>query len=89
MERPVRREAGCPAVQYIPLEDVGGSALRPTGTRTYCPYKGGASYYALTTAAGDVPGAVWTYEKPYEAVGVIAGHVAFYPRHGDLVIEDE
>ncbi|HEY5835349.1 DUF427 domain-containing protein [Streptomyces sp.] len=82
------READYPPVQYIPLEDVVGTALRPTATQTYCPYKGDASYYALTTADGDVPDAVWTYEKPYEAVGEIAGHVAFYPQHVQLAVAD-
>jgi uncharacterized protein (DUF427 family) len=27
---------------------------------------------------------VWTYEKPYDAVEAIAGHVAFYPQHVEI-----
>lgn len=80
------READYPAVQYIPLDDVAESALRRTDTSTYCPYKGDASYYTLTGTSGEIADAVWTYEKPYEAVDVIAGHVAFYPQHVEIEI---
>ena len=74
------QESTYPAVQYIPRGDVVESALRASGTETYCPFKGDASYYHLVTAAGDtVDDAIWTYEAPYPAVAAIAGHVAFYP----------
>ncbi|MDX6355863.1 MAG: hypothetical protein QOF98_2766 [Streptomyces sp.] len=80
------READYPPVQYIPLDAIADGVLTPTDTLTYCPYKGDASYYALTTDDGVVADAVWTYEKPYEAVDVIAGHVAFYPKHVQLAV---
>jgi uncharacterized protein (DUF427 family) len=79
------QEASYPPVVYIPLEDVEPSALAASDSTTYCPYKGDASYYSLVTADGTVPDAVWTYTTPYDAVGEIAGHVAFYPQHVDLV----
>lgn len=81
------REASYPAVQYIPLADVEAAALEPTDSRTYCPYKGDASYFSLATEQGPVADAVWTYDKPYDAVGEIAGHVAFYPQHVELTEE--
>ena len=28
---------------------------------------------------GVIDNAVWEYQQPYESVGEIAGHVAFYP----------
>ncbi len=74
------QESTYPAVQYIPRADVVASVLRESGTQTYCPYKGEASYYHVLTEAGDtVEDAIWTYEAPYPAVAAIAGHVAFYP----------
>jgi uncharacterized protein (DUF427 family) len=81
------READYPPVQYIPLADVEETALRPTESQTYCPYKGDASYYSLVTADGEVTDAVWTYEKPYDPVSGIAGHVAFYPQHVEMAGE--
>ncbi|BBX98785.1 DUF427 domain-containing protein [Mycobacterium lacus] len=81
------QEATLPAVQYIPLADVVQERLTRTDTSTYCPFKGEASYYSVTTAAGDtVDDVIWTYERPYPAVAAIAGHVAFYPDKADVSI---
>src|ERR1700755_2298237 len=63
------QESTYPAVQYIPLGDVVAGVLTSTDTTTYCPCKGDASYYTVTTSAGDtVEDAIWTYERPYPAV---------------------
>lgn len=79
------REASYPAVQYIPLDDVVQGRLKCSDTATYCPFKGDASYYHLTTADGQtVEDAGWTYEAPYPAVAAIAGHLAFYPDKADV-----
>ncbi|WP_086563587.1 DUF427 domain-containing protein [Streptomyces africanus] len=80
-------EAGYPAVHYIPLADVDQALLERTDSHTYCPYKGEASYYSLTTAEKKIPDAVWFYEEPFEAVGAIAGRVAFYPEHVEITSE--
>src|SRR5215472_17177380 len=72
----VLQEATLPAVQYIPLRDVVQNRLTRTDTSTYCPFKGDASYYSVSTSAGEtVEDAIWTYEQPYPAVAEIAGHV--------------
>jgi len=81
------QESTYPAVQYIPMSDVVSGVLTSSNTTTYCPYKGDASYYDVTTAAGDtVEDAIWTYEQPYPAVGDIVGHVAFYPDKADVAV---
>jgi uncharacterized protein (DUF427 family) len=80
------QESTYPPVQYIPYEDVAEGALRPTDSRTYCAYKGDASYYTLVGAEGETADAVWTYERPYDAVDAIAGHVAFYPQHVEIEV---
>ena len=81
------QESTYPAVQYIPRGDVMADRLRPSGTETYCPYKGEATYFHVVTSAGEtVEDAIWTYEKPYPAVGRIAGHVAFYPDRADVTV---
>jgi len=82
------QESTYAAVQYIPLKDVTQDRLARTGTSTYCPYKGEAGYYSVTTAAGEtVDDAIWTYAEPYPAVAAIAGHLAFYPDKADVSIE--
>ncbi|OBK14170.1 DUF427 domain-containing protein [Mycobacterium asiaticum] len=81
------REATLPVVQYIPFEDVVEERLTRTETSSYCPFKGEASYYSVTTSAGDtVADAIWTYEQPYPAVAAIAGHVAFYPNKAEITL---
>ncbi|OBI72884.1 DUF427 domain-containing protein [Mycobacterium asiaticum] len=81
------REASLPVVQYIPLVDVVQERLTRTDTSSYCPFKGEASYYSVTTTAGDtVTDAIWTYEQPYPAVAAIAGHVAFYPNKAEITV---
>lgn len=80
------QESTYPAVQYVPLADVVGSALQRSDSTTYCPYKGEANYYHVTTAGDTVDDAIWTYEQPYPAVAAIAGHAAFYADKAEVVI---
>ena len=73
------RESNYPPVLYIPLSDVDQQLLGANDQHTYCPYKGEASYYDVLPGDGDaVAGAVWYYPDPYDAVGAIRDHVAFY-----------
>jgi uncharacterized protein (DUF427 family) len=73
------REAGYPAVHYIPRGDVDMAQLRRSGHASYCPYKGDAAYFHIAALGEKGANAIWTYEQPYEAVGEIAEYLAFYP----------
>ncbi|GAP51932.1 DUF427 domain-containing protein [Streptomyces azureus] len=74
-DRPlVLRETGCPERYYIPAEDVRLDLLTPSGTRTYCPFKGTASYWSLPDAAD----LVWAYPEPKPDVAEIKDHLCFY-----------
>ena len=79
------REAAYPPVQYIPPEDVDFSQLERTEHVTYCPYKGDCNYYSIPAGGKKSVNAVWSYEKPFPAVGHIRGHVAFYPDRVDEI----
>jgi uncharacterized protein (DUF427 family) len=81
------REASYPAVQYIPRADVDMTLLKRTDHSTHCPYKGDASYFSIVVDGRDVLNAVWSYEKPYDAVSQIKDHVAFYPNRVDAIEE--
>ncbi|WP_225625953.1 DUF427 domain-containing protein [Streptomyces werraensis] len=70
----VLREPGCPDAYYIPVQDVRLDLLTPSDTRTYCPFKGDASYWSLQ----DEPDLVWTYDDPKPEVAAIKGHLCFY-----------
>ncbi|WIM86933.1 DUF427 domain-containing protein [Candidatus Mycobacterium wuenschmannii] len=80
------QESTYPAVQYIPFADVVHDVLTRTNTETYCPFKGDAAYYSVTTDGGTVDDAVWFYEHPYPAVAEIVDHVAFYPDKADITV---
>jgi uncharacterized protein (DUF427 family) len=71
-------EAGYAPVQYLPIGDVDATLIEPSETKTYCPYKGDATYYSISLPAAKIKDAIWTYVSPYDAVSEIAGHVAFY-----------
>jgi uncharacterized protein (DUF427 family) len=79
------REASYPAVQYIPRRDVDMAALTRSEHRTYCPYKGDASYYSIPEGGNRSINAVWTYETPFEAMAQIKDYVAFYPDRVDEI----
>ncbi|MHC2106701.1 DUF427 domain-containing protein [Methylobacterium sp. CM6246] len=72
-------EASYEPVQYIPCGDVDMSHLERSRHTTYCPYKGEANYFSIPALGEAGLNAVWTYEAPFEAVGDIVGHLAFYP----------
>jgi len=72
-------EGSYPPVIYFPRKDIAMAFLDRTETTTTCPHKGTASYYSIQTKSVLIPDAAWSYENPHEAVGRIAGYLAFYP----------
>jgi uncharacterized protein (DUF427 family) len=78
-------EKGYPAVYYLPRSDADMSLLVRTTHYTCCPYKGDCSYYSIPIGGTKSEFAVWTYEKPYQAVANIKKHLAFYPSRVDAI----
>ncbi len=78
-------EKGYPPVYYLPRSDADMSLLVRTTHYTYCPYKGDCSYYSIPVCGTKSEYAVWTYEKPYEAVASIKEYLAFYPARVDAI----
>ena len=71
-------ETGLPTRYYLPILDVKSHRLIRSKTRTACPYKGSASYWNVTGAAGDADDLVWGYEAPIPESGRITGLVCFF-----------
>ena len=71
-------EGSLPPVVYFPREDLAMAMLDPSPTRSTCPKKGEAVYFAIQAKSGPIPDAGWSYETPLEAVSAIAGHIAFF-----------
>jgi uncharacterized protein (DUF427 family) len=76
LEEAMEGSTVAPVVYYIPRKDVKMDRLVRSGHRTYCPFKGQASYYSLADGPAN---AVWTYEEPYDEMIAIKDHLAFYP----------
>ena len=72
-------EASYPLVHYIPRADIDMALLEASSHKTYCPYKGDASYLSVRGGDARLANAVWSYERPHDAVAEIADHMAFYP----------
>src|ERR1700719_2344929 len=83
----ILREAGYPAVQYIPRKDVDMTLLERSAHTTYCPYNGDCAYYNIASGGERTLIAVWTYESPYDAVTAISNSLAFYPQRVDAIEE--
>jgi uncharacterized protein (DUF427 family) len=76
-------ETSHPPVYYIPPEDVRSDFLRPTRRRTWCEFKGEASYYDLVAGAREVRDVAWYYPEPTARYAAIRDRVAFYPGRVD------
>ena len=78
-------ESKYPPVQYIPRDDVDMTLLEPTEYRSYCPYKGEATYFSIKGMGERGINAVWSYVGAYPAVAQIDGCLAFYPDRVDSI----
>jgi uncharacterized protein (DUF427 family) len=78
-------EKGYPPVYYLPRSDADMSSLVRTAHYTYCPHKGDCTYYSIPIGGTKSEYAVWTYEKPHEAVANVSGYLAFYPSRVDAI----
>ncbi|WP_445678693.1 DUF427 domain-containing protein [Radicibacter daui] len=79
-------EAHYPSVYYIPRDDADMALLESSPHRSYCPYKGEASYFNLPAGGEKANNAVWSYEAPHAAVKAIAGYLAFYTDRVDSLV---
>lgn len=83
----ILKEASYPPVLYVPRADLDMSQVERTEHKSYCPYKGEASYYSIPAGGERSKNAIWSYETPHPAATAIAGHVAFYPDRIDGIEE--
>lgn len=92
-------ETSHPPVYYIPQADIRMEFLRPEpGKRSFCEFKGIASYWALEIRSSPSAASVgkelvrsvaWSYESPTPAFKPIAHHLAFYANRVDECWVDE
>ena len=73
---------------YLPREDVRVD-LHPSARRTYCPYKGEASYWSVDAGGRRREDLAWSYEQPLPDVVAITGLVAFWDERVDVFLDGE
>jgi uncharacterized protein (DUF427 family) len=78
-------ESGFAPRWYVPREDIDETALVPVDGRTFCPYKGLASYYDI----GDRARAAWSYVDAWPEVRRVSGLVSFEPDKIEVYLDDK
>ena len=81
-------ETSHPPTYYLPHEAFAPGVLRPAEGRSWCEWKGQASYFDLVVADEVITGAAWTYADPSRGFEAIRDHVALYPGRVDRCTVD-
>jgi len=81
-------ETMLPTRYYLPRDDI-RAELIPSGTRTYCAYKGQASYWSAASGHRVVPGIAWTYQQPRHDAAQVRGLIAFFNERLDVIVDGE
>lgn len=77
-------ETGIHTRFYVPKDDVRGE-LVPRARRSYCPYKGEASYWSV----GPHTDIAWSYEDPLPDGPLVTGLVAFWDERVDVYVDGQ
>ena len=82
-------ETSHPPVYYIPPKDIQTKYLHSANAqRSFCEWKGFASYYNLVVEEKQVINVGWYYPAPTEYFEPIRNYVAFYPSKMDACYVD-
>ena len=82
----VMQETRLKPTLYFPRDDIDMARLVRSNRRTFCPFKGIASYWHVDTGNGLLENTAWSYEHPLEDGRSITGDIGFMPKSG-LVVE--
>lgn len=82
-------ETSHPPAYYFPQEDVRMECFMPTNRRTFCEFKGAASYWTIQVGSRSVENAAWGYMKPTPGYEAIQGYISFYPSKMDACYVDD
>jgi uncharacterized protein (DUF427 family) len=77
-----------PTRYYLPKEDVRMDLLEPSETRTRCPYKGIASYWAARIGEKSYKDVVWSYQDPIPECPKIKGLLCFFNERVEAIYVD-
>jgi uncharacterized protein (DUF427 family) len=63
---------------YFPPESVKKEYLKPSDSRSICPWKGIASYYDVEAGGEVIKDGAWYYPQPKEAAKSFGDYVSFW-----------
>lgn len=63
--------------------------LAKTGRKTWCEWKGPATYFSLRLDGQEVSDRIWTYEQPTPGFEPIRGFLSFYAGPWDCFVDGE
>jgi uncharacterized protein (DUF427 family) len=81
-------ETMLPPRYYLPHDDI-RAELIPSGTHTYCAYKGQASYWSAAPGDRVVPDIAWTYQQPRHDAAQVRGLIAFFNERLDVIVDGD
>ena len=73
-------ETSSPPGYYIPPQDVAMAHLEPSARRSFCEWKGEASYWSVRVGDRFAKDCGWSYPEPDPGFEEIRDYLAFYPR---------
>ena len=82
-------ETSQPPAYYLNPADVRMDLLRPSSHRTFCEWKGLASYYDVIVGTEIATDAVWSYPSPHPDFAAIQDCLAFYAQVLDCSVDGE
>jgi len=81
-------ETMLPTRYYLPRADV-TAELVPSSTRTWCAYKGQASYFSASVGGRLVPDIAWTYPAPQHDAARVRDLIAFFDERIDVTLDGQ
>ena len=82
-------ETSHPPTYYLPREDIKEELLVANRNRTFCEWKGEASYFDLVMGDTVVSDVAWTYTEPNPDYQDLVGHLAFYAQKLEACYVDD
>jgi len=81
-------ETMLPTRYYLPRADL-TAELVPSSTRTWCAYKGQASYFSASVGGRLVPDIAWSYPDPQHDAARVRDLIAFFDERIDVILDGQ
>ena len=82
-------ETSHPPTIYIPPSDLDVECFVAAGGRSFCEFKGVATYFDVVVGDRREPRGAWTYPDPTSRYAALRDHIAVYPGRMDACLLDD